>query len=151
MQGTQEQPCPVNQWYIGLSQIRGSDMYVMIDDIKNANVDVIIRNADAAIDCLNRLHGLIEVLLIDHDLGVEEPAYDKGVHKRRPKKSDKQNYGKKKRADGYDILMYAILNNLLPPVVQIVALNPQGVKRLEDALKHDAKYIKQGNKWIKPK
>lgn len=126
-------------------------MWVMIDDVRSTNkVDVIIRNVDAAIDCLNRLDGLIEVLIIDHDLGNEEPPYAVGVHKRKPKKSDKPRYGKRKKADGYDILMYAIMHNLLPPVVQICSSNPAGIKRLEDALIHDAKYIKQGINYIKP-
>lgn len=125
-------------------------MWVLVDDRRDMNVDVIVRNVDTAIDCLYRLNGLIEVLLIDFDLGnpEDEPVYDIGIHKRKPKRVDSR--GRRKPADGYDVLMYAIINNLLPPVVQVVSDNPAGRKKLESALKFDAKYIKQGNNWIQP-
>ena len=82
------------------------------------------------------MHGLISVLMLDYDLGVVEPKNKRG------KKG-------KSMGTGYDVLMYAIINNLLPDTVQLVTSNPAGRKRMHDALIHDAKYIKRGVNYMK--
>jgi len=70
------------------------------------------------------------VLVLDYDLGEKEIIHG--------------TCGKRKREiTGYDILMFAIVNNCLPLTVQIITNNPVGRQKLHNGLIHDAKYVQK--------
>ena len=99
-------------------------MNLLIDDIKNlAGWDVIARNAAVGKMILQAFSASITHLGIDHDLGG--------------------------RCSGYDILKWALDNNCLPPVVEIVSMNPVGAKNMKMFLLHDANYLEKGRAFIR--
>lgn len=96
------------------------EFHLLIDDERYFKVDLIARNARAAKAAL-----IMDVthLYLDHDLGdVDEPT-------------------------GYDVLVWAIEADYLPPNVMLVTANPVGRSRMEAALEN-AGYRKAGN-WYK--
>jgi hypothetical protein len=97
-----------------------SELHLLIDDVRDYEVDIIARNARAGKSCL-----FMDVthLYLDHDLGdVDEPT-------------------------GYDVLVWAIESEYLPPNVFLVTANPVGRSRMEAALLN-AGYRKDGH-WYR--
>lgn len=86
-------------------------MYIIIDDIRDLNCDIICRTGKAGIAVLEAMQGQFDVLCIDHDLGD----------------ADEMN--------GYDVIKYTIDCKLLPDEVQIVSSNPVGIQNIANALK----------------
>ncbi len=86
-------------------------MWLLIDDERDLNCDVIARTAKAG----KRLLSIVcwDVVCFDHDLGLGET--------------------------GYDVLMYAIENEFLFNVkkIQLVTSNPVGRAKMETALLMD--------------
>ena len=115
-------------------------MWMLVDDkrsLPSDQIDIIARNSAAAMAILlgmgrDRLTGLV----LDYDLGEKEPIF-----------GERLSDGKKIRGTrtreitGYDVLMFAIVNDLLPLTVQIITDNPAGRRRLHNGLIHDAKYV----------
>ena len=93
---------------ITLNELR-SNMWRLIDDVRDLNCDVIARNPEAAKRCLSLR--CWEVVCFDHDLGTAE--------------------------SGYDVLAWAIHNGHLPDKVQLVTSNPVGQANMANALKAD--------------
>ena len=83
-------------------------MWLIVDDERTLGCDVIARNAHAARAVLGGLGYAFEGLCLDHDLGPGE--------------------------SGYDVLMWAIEADVLPPKVQLVTMNPVGRKNMMQAL-----------------
>lgn len=81
-------------------------MWLLIDDTRDLGCDVIARTPEAAKYLLS--NGKWECVCLDHDLGSTE--------------------------SGYDILIWALDNNLLPDKVQLVSSNPIGRERMRVAL-----------------
>lgn len=79
-------------------------MYVLIDDIRDLNADIICRTPDGAKLTLQGLALVKYTLGIDHDLSSKET--------------------------GYDILRWAIDERLLPDNIQLVTMNPIGKKNM---------------------
>lgn len=104
-------------------------MWMLVDDKRSLEtVDIIARNSQTAIEVLLCLGHRLTGLVIDYDLGEKELIYG----------------GKGKRyreISGNDVLMFAIVNNVLPLTVQIITDNPVGKQRLHNTLIHDAKYV----------
>ena len=83
---------------------------VLIDDIRNMDVDIICRNSRAGLRVLKELNGDFEILYIDHDLGDHD------------------------QMNGYQIIETAIYFDWLPKTVQIVSMNPVGRENISRAL-----------------
>lgn len=83
-------------------------MWLLIDDARNLSCDVIARTPEAARALLGGVGYAFEGVCLDHDLGGQET--------------------------GYDILMWALEGNTLPPKVQLVSINPVGRERMAAAL-----------------
>lgn len=104
-------------------------MWLLISNKHNLEtVDIIARSSQAARDILlglgpDRLTGLV----LDYDLGEKEKVGGKGRRTR--------------EITGYDVLMFAIINEVLPLTVQIITDNPVGRQRLHNGLVQDAKYV----------
>lgn len=82
-------------------------MWLLIDDLRNANVDVIARTYDSAMAVLNT-DIVWTGMVFDHDLGCEK--------------------------NGYDILSWCIDNNKLPNDVQLITDNAAGLDKMGTAL-----------------
>lgn len=82
-------------------------MIILIDDIRDSqDVDLIIRNYQAAIDFLDMMdmtNGYISGLYLDHDLGHEKVS-----------------------CNGYAIMTDMIENDMKPQFVKVVSSNPVG-------------------------
>lgn len=103
-------------------------MWLLVDDKRSLEtVDLIARNSQAAMEILLGMGHRLTGLVLDYDLG------------------EKENIGKGGRRSreitGYDVLMFAIVNEVLPLTVQIITDNPVGKRRLHNGLIHDAKYV----------
>ena len=98
-------------------------MWLLIDDKRDLNTELIARNFKVGIRLLAYFKGDIEALCIDHDLGEEKT--------------------------GYDLIKWAISNNVLPNHVQIVSDNPVGVKNIGDALRSEGYNSKDYRNWFK--
>jgi len=99
-------------------------MWLLIDDVRDLNVDVIARTDRAAIKCL--AVGGWEVILFDHDLGEN-------------------------CASGYEVLQHALLHDWLGDAkIRFVTSNPVGRQNMERALEA-AGYTKNYEKqeWSK--
>ena len=83
-------------------------MWLIVDDERTCGCDVIARTPDGARTILGGVGYAFEGLCLDHDLGFAET--------------------------GYDILLWAFESDTLPPKVQLVTMNPCGMKRMADAL-----------------
>ena len=81
-------------------------MWLLIDDVRDLNCDVIARTAETGKKLL--AVGGWECVCFDHDLGDGET--------------------------GYDVLCWALENNLLPSKVQLVTSNPVGRENMRRAL-----------------
>lgn len=99
------------------------EFHVLIDDLRELDVDVTARTVDDAKRVLQE--HTITHLWLDNDLGDDQPM------------------------EGIDILNWARDNNLVPPNVIIVSGNPVGKRRMEDVLHFDLKYTRDGNWWRK--
>jgi hypothetical protein len=87
-------------------------MWLLIDDVRNLGCDITCRTGSEGLWTLKELHGQIDVLCIDHDLGIDSIS-------------------------GYDVISEAVRYGLLPPRVQIVSSNPVGVQRIANVLKDE--------------
>lgn len=85
-------------------------MWLLIDDVRDCNCDVIARTATSWREMLRR--GDWECVVFDHDLGHLTET-------------------------GYDVLVWAIENGFLPPKVQLVTSNPVGLDRMRAALESE--------------
>ncbi len=79
---------------------KGDMMWLLIDDIRELNCDIIARTAEAGKIALSHLHTEIECLALDHDLRGEET--------------------------GYDICKWALSEGYMPDHVQLVTENVPG-------------------------
>jgi hypothetical protein len=86
----------------------GCKMWLIIDDKRTLGCDIVVRTPWVGKQVLRSMVGLIEVLCIDHDLGVGE--------------------------SGYDVVKWALENNCLPAQVQIVSQNPVGAQNIQNLL-----------------
>ena len=85
-------------------------MWLLIDDERSLDVDVIARTAAAGKEMLKSYTNW-ECVCFDHDLG--------GID------------------TGYDVMVWAIQNKLLPNRVQLVTSNPVGRKNMRAALERE--------------
>jgi hypothetical protein len=99
------------------------EFYLLIDDLRNVDVDVIARTVAGGKFALEA--GGVTHLYLDNDLGIDQPM------------------------EGIDILNWARDNDLVPPNVFIISANPVAKKRMEDVLRFDLKYKQEGNWWRK--
>jgi hypothetical protein len=81
-------------------------MWLLIDDIRDLNVDVIARTPDAGKKLLAL--GGWECVFMDHDLGFDET--------------------------GYDVTKWALAEGFMPDKVQLVTSNPVGRQNMAKAL-----------------
>lgn len=105
-------------------------MYLLVDDkrsLDSSEIDIIARSSQAAMEILLCMGSRLSGLVLDYDLGEKEKVGGKGRRTR--------------EITGYDVLMFAIVNEVLPLTVQIITDNPVGKKRLHNGLIHDAKYV----------
>jgi hypothetical protein len=79
-------------------------MYLLIDDCRDYWCDVVAKNAKAAKEVLAGCGRVFDSVGFDHDLGLGE--------------------------SGYDVLVWAIEEDLLPNHVQVVTSNPVGRSRM---------------------
>ena len=91
-------------------------MWLLIDDERDLNTDVIARTPSAGKKLLAL--GGWECLCLDHDLASEE--------------------------SGYDVLMWAIQGNFVPSKVQLVTSNPVGRANMRAALESVGYSTKDG-------
>lgn len=91
-------------------------MWLLIDDLRNLNVDVIARTPRAGKAML--AFGGWKCLCLDHDLGADE--------------------------SGYDILVWGLKYKFIPDKVQLVTSNPVGRERMRNALISADFYTKDG-------
>ena len=108
-------------------------MWLLVDYKQSLeNVDIVVRNHQAAMEVLLVLGHRLTGLVIG-DLAEYEFVHGTG--------------GKRKRTiAGHDILMFALVHNVLPLVVQIISVEPVARKRLHNMLVDDAKYVLGINK-----
>lgn len=85
-------------------------MWLIIDDVRDLNCEVIARTSEAGKKMLAL--GGWECVCFDHDLGEDNES-------------------------GYDVLVWAIEENLLPCMVQLVTSNPVGRANMTAALEQD--------------
>jgi hypothetical protein len=97
---------------------RGNNMTLVIDDMRDLGGDVICRTAAAARAILTTSGFHFECVCFDHDLGTEET--------------------------GYDVLKYGLESQTLPHHIQLVSMNPVGLKRMSMLLK-DYSYFSNNN------
>ena len=105
-------------------------MWLMLDDKRNldsSEIDIIARNSMAAMEILLGMGPRLTGLVLDYDLGETEKVGGKGRRTR--------------EITGYDVLMFAIVNEVLPLTVQIITENPVGKERLHNGLVNDAGYV----------
>jgi hypothetical protein len=84
-------------------------MWLLIDDQRDLNCDVIVRTPEAARKLLGVCLKSFDCVCFDHDLGTCET--------------------------GYDILKWALKYQLLPNHVQLVTSNPVGRQNMSNLLK----------------
>ena len=96
-------------------------MWLLIDDTRDLG-HMIARDADTGLFLLRNLSGKLEGLMLDHDLGS-------GM-------------------SGYQVLLIALEEHILPDRVQLVTMNPVGRKSMEQTLAANG-YIKRGINWVK--
>jgi hypothetical protein len=90
-------------------------MWLMIDDQRNLNCELEARTAAEGRALLIQYAGQIECLCLDHDLG---PCPVTGIN----------------QESGYDIALWALMNEIMPPRVQLVSANPVGRQNIANAL-----------------
>ncbi len=83
-------------------------MWLLIDDMRNLNVDVIARNGVSGIRLLRNFKWTC--LCIDHDLGDASEM------------------------NGYEVILTAAHENCIPNQVQIVSANPVGRQNIANVL-----------------
>jgi len=85
-------------------------LWLLIDDMRDSmGCDIVARNAKAAKELLFCLHGKLECVIFDHDLGEEE--------------------------SGFDVLKWALKNDMVPDQIQLVTSNPVGRQNMENILR----------------
>ena len=92
-------------------------MWLIIDDVRDLNCEVIARTSEAGKKML--ASGGWECVCFDHDLGEDSES-------------------------GYDVLVWAISKSLLPEKVQLVTSNPVGRANMSAALEQ-AGYYRHAN------
>lgn len=97
----------------------GTDMWLMIDDMRNLGCELEARTAGDGMRMLEEHVGQIECLCLDHDLGENQE-------------------------NGYQIITWALERDLVPPHVQIVSSNPVGRKNIAAALEAAGYATKDG-------
>lgn len=85
-------------------------LHVLIDDTRNLNADIIVRNGEAGLMVLQAFRSKVEVVYLDHDLGLGSIS-------------------------GYEVLCRALFLDVLPNKVQLVTSNPVGRVNMYAALK----------------
>lgn len=107
-------------------QLGGDIMWLLIDSSKTTDkVDIIANSSASATLVLNRLHGSLTGLVV-------------GTLK----------YGSPETM--YDVLMYAILNGILPQTVQIAIGDERSAERIANLLTKEAKYVRKGVNYVNP-
>lgn len=102
-------------------------MWLLIDSGKTTDkVDIVANSSESAVLVMNRLHGCLTGLVVGS-----------------------LKYGSKETM--YDVLMYAVINNILPQTVQIAINDKNAVAGIANLLTKDAKYIKKGVNYVDPK
>ena len=96
-------------------------MWLIIDDTRDLNCEVIARTGKSGLSILYSMHKSFDCLCIDHDLGMASEY------------------------TGYDVIVEAAKADCLPPRVQIVSQNPVGAENIRNALIHDCGYETQDN------
>lgn len=101
---------------------------LLIDDQRDdLSMDLIARNGLSAISTLERLHGMIDLVYMDHDLGDEHAI------------------------TGAKIVELALEGNVMPPRVRFVTSNPVGrdamVSMLE-AAGYQMKIVDMQKEWV---
>lgn len=96
-------------------------MWLLIDDCRDLGADIIARNPSAARRMLAL--GGWECVCFDHDLGSDE--------------------------SGYDIVVWAIEKQFLPPKIQLVTSNPVGRANMRAALEADGYSTNDGYNFTK--
>lgn len=103
-------------------------MWLLISNGRSLETaDIIARNSQAAMEILLSIGHKLTGLVIDYDLREKEKVGGKGRRYR--------------EITGQDVLMFAIVNNVLPLTVQIITDNFVGKTRLHNTLVQDAKYV----------
>ena len=97
-----------------------AEFHLLIDDLKDLGVENVARTAADGKRML--VENNVSHLYIDHDLGEKE--------------------------SGYDIINWAIENNVLPNWIQIVSYNPVGRINIERALKNQG-FVQVKGFWIR--
>lgn len=88
------------------------ELWLLIDDVRDMNVGAIARTPKMAKTLLSSLKW--EGVIFDYDLNSNE--------------------------NGYDVLEWAIENNLLPKKIKIITENPKGMIKMEKILKKNGFY-----------
>ena len=83
---------------------------LLIDDLREIDVDLIARNGEAGVQALASLKGEIDTLYLDHDLGEDSIS-------------------------GYSVATIALTDGTMPPTVILVTSNPVGRDNIIAALK----------------
>ena len=96
-------------------------MWLLIDDERNLNTEAVARTAQAGRALLSAVKW--ECVCFDHDLGEEE--------------------------SGYDILVWALAERVIPNKVQLVTANPVGRKNMQAALVAAGYKTKDGTNFNK--
>ncbi len=99
------------------------ELHVLIDDLRELDVDITCRTVEHALYILKVEP--VTHLYLDNDLGDDQPM------------------------EGVDILKWAAENDLVPDNVYLVTANPIAKKRMVDILKYDLKYELEKNWWKK--
>ena len=101
-------------------------MWVLIDDERELNCDVIIRSAHVAVRTVEALKGHIDCLVMDHDLADDDIT-------------------------GYDIIGMLAVKDLLPDHVQICTSNPAGRQNMSAVLKEAGFKMKNEGDFFREK
>ncbi len=99
----------------------GFNMWLLIDDQRDLNCQVIARDPIAAKAVLPACEW--KVICYDHDLGTEE--------------------------SGYDVLKWAIENDYMAPQIQLVTSNPVGRENMAQLLKANGYHSVDGVRFFK--
>ena len=101
------------------------EFHLLIDDMRSLEgMDMTSRTGEVGMSLMQQ--GVVTHLYMDNDLGEDVPR------------------------EGIDIMKWARDNGHMPSNVTIVSANPVCRGRMEDILKLDLGYIKDGQWWRKP-
>lgn len=96
--------------------------WLLVDDVRDSmGCDIVARNAEAAKELIFCLRGKLDCIIFDHDLGEGE--------------------------NGFNVLKWALENNLCPNKIQLVTNNPVGRQNMENILR-DYDYSVQAGRFF---